>query len=235
MGLREASGFEGLIILGVIYFILSRLQKVGKQVGRSPGQPPDRQPPAGVRGAPEQEGSALETILKEIERVKRQKQFERPEPARRPLADSRPELKPMAARRAGPPRRPDVVQDERGPLGRIARTRLESAEDVEVRTSLEDQGSLEITDASEIAEDLWRKRQRVVVDADEQAEAVAQRRLQEVEARNRPHADADHRAFDQRVRTGEEAPGAPGRYSSAQLRQALVWREILGPPKALEE
>jgi hypothetical protein len=206
IGLREASGFEGLIVLGVIYFIVSQVQKAGKRGGRPAIQPPDRQPPSASGSAREEQRLSLDTILKEIERVKRQKQLEQPEPARPPLLSSRPAAKPMVASRAGPPQRPEVIQDERGPLGRVAKTRLESAGDVEVRIS-----------------------------ADEQAEGVVQQRLREVAARNRPLAEADHQAFDQQVRAGEGPPGATRRYTADQLRQALVWREILGPPKALEE
>jgi hypothetical protein len=230
-GLQEASGFEGLIILGVIYFVLSLVQKAGKRATQL-GQQSSHQPPS--PGNTAEEGHSLDTLLKEIERVKRQKQLEHPVPARRTLPVSR-RPRPMAPRRAAPPHRPDVIQDERGPLGRTARTPLEGAEEVEVRTSLEDQGSLEVTDTPEISEELLRRRERVVVDLDEQAEAVSLRRQQEAAARNRSHAEADHRAFDQRVRTTEAPSAVTLRYTPQELRQAFIWREILGPPKSLED
>jgi hypothetical protein len=64
---------------------------------------------------------------------------------------------------------------------------------------------------------------------------VAARRIQEAEARNRPHAAADHRAFDERIRDGGAQDAGAARFGGDRLKQAMVWREILGPPKALEE
>jgi hypothetical protein len=78
------------------------------------------------------------------------------------------------------------------------------------------------------------RRLREEIDQDDAAEAVVQRRIREAEARNRPHAVADHKAFDQRIRA-EEAAGPRALPRGEQLRQAMIWKEILGPPKALEE
>jgi hypothetical protein len=72
------------------------------------------------------------------------------------------------------------------------------------------------------------------VDQDEGIEAVVARRLREAEARNRPLSAADHVAFDKIVRQGDLTAAAPRRYPTGQLRQAFIWREILGPPKSLE-
>jgi hypothetical protein len=232
-GVREAAGFEGLIVLGVIYFILSQLQKAGKRAAQS-RPPADRLPPAGPGTTPtQQEGLSLEGILRQIERVKQQQQAGQPGASRR--LPPHPRDQTLPARRPAPPKRPQLAQDERGPLGRMARAKLTSAEEVEERTSLEEAGargepeSLELTDAE------LNRRQRVTVDLDDAGAAVAARRLQEVEARNRPHAAVDHRAFDERIRVGEAPPGAAERFDGERLRQAIVWREILGPPKAFEE
>lgn len=203
-GFREASGYEGLIVLGIIYFIVTLVQKAGKRGGRPAGQPPEKRLPAAAGNVTEPASVSLDTILKEIERVKRQKQLE--QQAQRSPLSSRPAAKSMAAPRAGPPQRPDVIQDERGPLGRIAKTRLESADEVEVRTS-----------------------------ADEQAEGVVQQRLKEVAARNRPVAEANRRTVDPAARAQVGPSAVTLRYTPEQLRQAFVWREVLGPPKALDE
>jgi hypothetical protein len=232
MELRQAAGFEGLIVLALIYFVLSQLQKAGKAANKT--RRPPAPPSAAEPGATQQEGLSLETILREIERVKQQKQLDQPETLRRPLPGPRPVPKAIPPRRAPPPRRQEVLQDERGPLGRLSQTKLPSAEEVEDRTSLDEGRSLEGAGSLESLEPDRGRRMRTVVDQDEEAEAVVQRRLKEAEARNRPHADADHRAFDQQIRQ-PQAPLAPGlELTTARLRQAVVWREILGPPKALE-
>jgi hypothetical protein len=229
--MREAAGFEGLIVLGVIYFILSRLQRAGRKAKEGGAVPVPPPPSAGGTGTRE-EGLSLETILREIERVKQQQQRpQAPAQAQRVPAPARPQGPP--SRRSVPARRPELVQDQRGPLGRRPDAALPSAEDDEEAVSLDElrvRGEavpLGLTEAER------RKRERQVVDEDEQAEAVAQRRFREAEARNRPHAAADHRAFDQRIRA-EGAASAPATTRAEQLRQAVIWREILGPPKALD-
>nr|MBP6670535.1 hypothetical protein [Gemmatimonadales bacterium] len=69
--LREAAGIEGLIVLGVIYFVLNLLQKAGQKAARSrpSAQPsPAEAEPSGTQ----QEALSLESILREIEKVKTQ-------------------------------------------------------------------------------------------------------------------------------------------------------------------
>lgn len=233
MEFRQAAGFEGLIILAVIYFILSQLQKVGKRANQS-GTPP-RPAASDHSGATQREGLSLETILKEIERVKQQRQIDPPEPGYRPVPGARPNPKPLPARRPPPPRRPLVVQDERGPLGRQAPTRLPSAEEVEVRTSLDEGRSFEDPEALEGFDVDRSHRTRRLVDTDDEAEVIVQQRLKAIQARNQQHMDADHHAFDQKIRAeGSAAPPAL-RFTTDRLREAFVWREILGPPKGLEE
>jgi hypothetical protein len=120
-------------------------------------------------------------------------------------------------------------------MGRQGTKRLEDAEDVEVRTSLEEGVSLEVEESLEVLDETRLRPPRKVVDSDDAAAAVVRRRIEAAEARNRPLNEADHRAFHQRLAAGDTPQGAVARYSSAKLREALVWREILGPPKALED
>ena len=49
-----------------------------------------------------------------------------------------------------------------------------------------------------------------------------------------PRTKADHRAFDERIRqeAADKTAVAP---AVAQLRDAVVWREILGPPVSLRD
>jgi hypothetical protein len=101
---------------------------------------------------------------------------------------------------------------------------LPEAEEVEERTSLEEPErviSLETEPA---------RRQRVRVDYDEAAEAVEQRRIAAAAARSGELTRADHARFDQRIRQEPADHTAVRRYTPEQLRHAIVWREILGPP-----
>ncbi len=234
--LREAAGIEGLIVLGVIYFVLNLLQKAGQKAARSrpSAQPsPAEAEPSGTQ----QEALSLESILREIEKVKTQ---HRPEtPASRPA--------PTAPKRQAPPRRSSAgtgqaprrshpaTDPERGPLGRHAGPGLRSHEEVEERASFDDGMVPEVVRSeSEAIAALERKRSRVEVDQDDEAEAIVQRRIREAEARNQPHSARDHAKFDAEVRAPADRAAAGPRFAPANLRQAFIWREILGPPKALE-
>ena len=143
--------------------------------------------------------------------------------------DDRPRALPTAERQGRMAR----AQTETGPLGRHSRTRLPGAEEMEDRTSLEDTGSLERETRVELLDDP-RRRARVEMDQDEGAEAVVQRRIREAEARNREFSEVDHRQFHERIKQTEAAPDVSGRWSNSKLREAMIWREILGPPKSLE-
>jgi len=76
------------------------------------------------------------------------------------------------------------------------------------------------------------------VDREAEAEAIERRREAAVAARNEALTDADHAAFEARI-YAERAAGAayaPARsLTPRQLREAFVWREILGPPAGLRE
>jgi hypothetical protein len=102
-------------------------------------------------------------------------------------------------------------------------------EDVEERDSLEEPErvvSLE-TDV--------RRRERPQYDQDAEAEAIVQRRIEAARARDRALGKADHRAFDISIRQEVADHTAVRRYTPAQLRDAIVWREILGPPASERE
>ncbi len=64
-------------------------------------------------------------------------------------------------------------------------------------------------------------------------EIVRQRRA-DAESRNRAWRPADHKAFDARVRAVAPPPlvdaTVTARRSTRQLRDAIIWKEILGPP-----
>jgi hypothetical protein len=75
--------------------------------------------------------------------------------------------------------------------------------------------------------------ERAVVDQDDEAERVVARRLAAAAANLKPLSAADHQVFDQRIRQEPADQTATRAYTARQLREAIVWREILGPPVSL--
>ena len=94
--------------------------------------------------------------------------------------------------------------------------------------------SREVPEARSLEEDVQRP-ERAVVDADDEAEAIAARRIAAAEANARPLGAADHLAFDARIREEPADATATKGYSMRRLREAVVWREILGPPVSLRD
>lgn len=223
----RTAGIEGFLILGAIYLVLNMLSKAGKKAATQ-----DTLPPTEAGAAPsstQMEGLSLEQILRDIQRVKQEKgRYQAPKapPQRKTAPQVR---KPLPGRRTGQVE----VQPERGPLGRHSRTRLPEAEEVEERASLEG-GSLEVEEQLEVIDDRPARRQRVEVDSDDSAEALVQRRIREAEARNRPINAADHQRFDAQIRDAAPVVAAKAATKRSRLQDALVWREILGPPKSME-
>lgn len=241
---RSAASFEGLVVVAVIYFVISMIARAGKQAGKGRGsRPPAPLPPGEPQGTrPQSEGFSLEAVLREIERVKREAErrtsvppaaqdhprFSNPASKPKP-AGQRPRALPASDRKG----RMAKAMDEAGPLGRHSRVRLPSAEEMEDRESLEDAGALEVAARLEHLDPVPRD-QRVEVDEDDGAEALVQRRIREAEARNTAFSAADHTRFHEKIKQTESKPAAGIGLTVTQLRQALVWKEILGPPKSLE-
>lgn len=115
-----------------------------------------------------------------------------------------------------------------GPVGRPASTRLPDEEEVE------ELDSLEVAPEVESLETDVRRPQRVAVDRDDEAEGVEVRRVAAAAARGGSLTWADHAALDLRIRAEPADHTAVRGYSAKQLRDAVLWREILGPPKGLE-
>jgi len=117
---------------------------------------------------------------------------------------------------------------EQGPSGRPARIPLPEAEEVEEVESLEVEPVVTSWEAP------VRPDRAEPVARDQQIEAVTARRLREAEARNQALTLADHKAFDRKVRA---APTAAPRRTRRRppMQQAMIWREVLGPPIALRD
>jgi hypothetical protein len=101
---------------------------------------------------------------------------------------------------------------------------LPSAEDVEERTSLESEPVV-VSLEDEVHRPL-----RAVVAQDDAAEAIVAARVKAAEARSGALSSADHAAFDARIRVEPADATAVRQRSIDELRRAVVWREILGPP-----
>ena len=118
-------------------------------------------------------------------------------------------------------------------LQRPARPRLPAPlaeeEDVEERDSLEEPARV-VSLETEIE-----REQRPLYDQDSEAEAIVRRRIDAARARDRALSKADHKAFDARIRQEPADHTAVRRYTPEQLRDAVVWREILGPPVSERE
>lgn len=243
--LTRAASPEGIIALAVVYFmfaVFSKLKKAG-QKNTPPRLPQDRPVPGAEMARTESTPNSfsLEAVLKEIQRVKQEaERRSAPAPdqgrprqlvavAKARPEGSRPRQLPSTERKG----RMAKAMDEKGPLGRHSKTRLPSSEEFEDRTSLEDGGSIEVAGRLENLDDT--RGRRVEVDQDDDAEALVQRRIQQAELRNRSFSESDHRQFHDKIKQSAsvEASKVP-MPTTAQLRQAIVWREILGPPKALE-
>ncbi len=224
-GVRSAASLEGLIIFGAIYFFLNLMAKAGKkkEAPRTDGE-------ILRAGATEEDtGLSLQKVLREIQRAKERAEAEQTAArAARPAAQPRGER----VRQPRPERAPrsKLNAEERGPLGRHSLTRLPAAEEVEDRTSLES-GSREVALRIQNLDN----RTRDVVDLDDEAEEAVQRRLAWAAARNREHRAVDHQGFDAKIREPAAADPVVRRFSPSQMRDAFVWREILGPPRSLEE
>ena len=233
---REAAGFEGLIVLAIIYFVLNALQKTGEKARRSrPSGPP---PPEPSEPTPTQEeGFSLEGVLREIERFKAKQERETAPPAQRPGPAPLPRRsRPLPpARKAPPTMRGGATSTGRGPLGRTAPERLPSAEEVEERSTLEGV-SLEVKESLEILDDARLRPVPVPIDRDDGVERVVEARIKAAGLRDQSHTEADHRSFHERmVQNPDLIKPVEGPIGRTRLRTAIIWREILGPPKAFEE
>jgi hypothetical protein len=122
-----------------------------------------------------------------------------------------------------------TLDQSSGPLGRAPDVRLPSAEESEEGTSLETPVEVESRDVPMV------RKERLPVDQDDEAEQIAARRIAAAEARSGPLTKADHFTFDQRIRQEPADHTGTTGFTAAKLRQAVVWKEILGPPLGLRD
>jgi hypothetical protein len=166
-------------------------------------------------------------------------------PGSAPPAPKRVPQDALPPRTLPPPAGVDATQHEGARLEGLLRDLGRTLETARVRTTLppvrageedvEERESLEVVPEVVSLERDVRRAERTRVDQDDQAEAVVSRRIAAAEARNAAHTPADHRGFDRKIRPepADHTAVATRSYTAQQLRDAVVWREILGPPASL--
>jgi hypothetical protein len=117
--------------------------------------------------------------------------------------------------------------EEAGEQARPAETSRLGYEDVE------EGRSLEVESEATSLEKVVARRQRREVDQDDEAEQIAARRIKAAAARDTARSPVDHVVLDERIRQQPAEHTAVRTYTAKQLRDAMVWREILGRPVAL--
>jgi hypothetical protein len=114
--------------------------------------------------------------------------------------------------------------EEAGPTGRLASLPLPEAEEVEDRESLETE-----PEVVSLERDVRRApRREFTQDAD--AEQLVARRITAASVRDAARTKVDHITFDSQIRQEPADHTATRGYTAQELRRAVVWREILGPP-----
>jgi hypothetical protein len=103
------------------------------------------------------------------------------------------------------------------------------------RESPEETSSLEVEPEVRSLEEEVRREARRRVDQDEGAADIETRRIQAAAARDHAQTGADHVAFHKQISQEPADHTATRAYTTQQLRDAVVWREILGPPVGLRE
>lgn len=158
----------------------------------------------------------------------------RARPARLP-AERAPGERPRSIRELFEEVRRSMEEAERRARGEVEAPVPAAEEDEEDQELFVDRGSLETEPEVRSLETEVRRPERAVVAADEQAERVARERVRWAEQRARRRTAADHREFDQRIRQPEPGPTPTATDRTAELRRAMIWREVLDKPLALRE
>jgi hypothetical protein len=198
--------FGGLLVLGAVWLLFNLLgARRGIERGRSPKQP-QRTPPPRPPGSPD----ATQQEGSRLEQLLRE--LER-------NLEGVGGTQPGGGTRLPVPRRSSAPPPEAG-----------EEEDVEERESLEEPERVVSLETEVVRPQRQRHSQ------DSEAESIVRRRIEGAQSRDRALSKADHRAFDARVRQEPaDHTAVARRYTPAQLRDAIVWREILGPPVSERE
>jgi hypothetical protein len=91
-------------------------------------------------------------------------------------------------------------------------------------------GSLEVEPEARSLEDEVTRADRRAIDLDDEAEQIVARRLKAAAAREQAHPAETNQVVSSEIRPEPADHTATHGYTRRQLRDAVVWREILGPP-----
>jgi hypothetical protein len=114
--------------------------------------------------------------------------------------------------------------EEAGSTSRPVRLPPPEAEEFEDRESLETEPEV-VSLEREV-----RRASRKEFTQDEDAEALVARRITAASVRDSARTKVDHAKFDSQIRQEPADHTATRGYTAQELRRAMVWREILGPP-----
>jgi hypothetical protein len=123
-----------------------------------------------------------------------------------------------------------VLRDLQRTMEEAAETGYSTTLPPPLEEEIEDNRSLEVEPEVRSLEGDVRREARRRFDQDDEAADIEARRVQAAAARDATRTRADHAAFDQRIRQEPAEHTAVRGYTPQQLRDAIVWREILGPP-----
>jgi len=166
-------------------------------------------------------------------RTARDREPPAPEPSPNPLSRSPGrDPRPDATQREGS-RLEQVLRElersleQAGSTSRPVRLPLPEAEEVEDRESLESEPQV-----MSLEQDVRRAaRQEFTQDAG--VEELVAKRIKAASARDSARTKVDHVKFDSQIRQEPADHTATRGYTAEELRRAVVWREILGPPISL--
>jgi hypothetical protein len=131
-----------------------------------------------------------------------------------------------------------LLESAKGKFVRVleeARRRSAAANNQQDVEDAEERGSKEAQPKIVSMEQEVRRAPRREFTQDDDAENLVQRRIQAAAARDTAQSKVDHLEFDQRIRKEPADRTVSRGYTPQQLRQAVVWREILGPPVSLRD
>lgn len=160
-------------------------------------------------------------------------------PPRSQQPQPRPPMRPIPI-----PSAPDATQREGSRLELVLREFQRTLEEAAAGPGdlplpqdeeVEERRSLEVEPEVRSLEEEVRREPRRRFDQDDEAEQIEVRRVSAAAARDAPRSKADHVAFDKQIRQEPADHTATRGYTARQLRDAVVWREILGPPVSMRE
>ena len=173
-------------------------------------------------------------VVSLIQRAAQKNKERQPRPRRRVPASVDPEgaQRPQSVRDlfAEVRRRMELAQREAAGADADDEALLEA----DALDDVEERRSLEVAPVVQSLEVEPMRPERAVIDLDDQADAVIRRRIKWAEDHAKGRKADDHKAFDERIRRPKPKPKVV-RSRAPELRQMVIWQEVLGRPVALRD